>query len=69
MAWITVQDAHAMTDGSVCLSTVYKLARSGKVKGTRVLGRILIDDASFRAYLTAEGFRLISPGNQGKRAG
>lgn len=66
MPWVTVQEAHALTDGAVCLTTVYKLARSGKVRVTRVLGRILFDEGSFREYLANEGFRMIDPGNKGR---
>lgn len=69
MPWISVKDAHQRLDQAVSLSTVYKLAHSGKISVKRVLGKIILDSESFDAYCVDQGFAMIHGGKPGKLAG
>lgn len=46
MAWISVKEARQRLDNAVGLSTIYKLLSSGKLKGTKIGGKVLVDDGS-----------------------
>lgn len=51
MAWITVADARRRLDGAVSLQTIYRLLHSGKLKGTKIAGRKLVDSDSLDALV------------------
>lgn len=58
--WITVQEAWQWVNKAVSLGTIYRIAHSGKVRTTRVLGRILIDSDDFDRLLTEAEWKMIA---------
>lgn len=58
--WITVKEAWVWVNKAVSLGTIYRIAHSGKVRTTRVRGRILIDGDDFDRLLTEAEWRMIA---------
>lgn len=57
---MTIGDAMLALNLTVSYATVRRLATSGAVKATKVMGRILLDEASFKEYLTTQGYQVIA---------
>lgn len=66
MHWLTVKEARASVDNKIALSTVYRIAHSGKIRTTRV-GRILIHADDWTALVRDTGYEMIQP--QAKKGG
>lgn len=58
--WISVREARAMCNNAISLGTMYRIAHSGKVRTTRVLGKILIDGDDFDRLLTEAEWKMIA---------
>lgn len=57
--WISVKEARQMCNNAVSLGTIYRIAHSGKVRTTRVLGKILLDGDDFDRLLTEAEWKMI----------
>jgi excisionase family DNA binding protein len=61
MPWITVKEARQKVNNTVSAGTVYELAHQGKVKATKVLGRVLIDSESFDGLIADGEIAVLKP--------
>lgn len=60
MPWISVTEARKRLDHAVSNQTLYRLVHQGKVKATRVLGKILLDLDSLNELVVKAGFQVIT---------
>lgn len=59
--YATIREVVDMLGGAVSYGTVRRLATSGAVRATRIMGRILIERDALDDYLREQSYKVIAP--------
>lgn len=65
--WITIPDAVEWLNRAVSYFTIRRLVTTGRVRGTKIGGRMLVDQDALNEYVRNESYRVIAPANRARR--